>query len=390
MRESPCVIARARGRGCSAASSPSGRRNSLISLRPINRNRSTEVGSPDASIDRCRTNIPLPRLSIIIWPPMIVAPESLRLARADSNRQYLSLNNVLFIWTGMNTAALSSSVMASVLSKVTFCFTFVIIGQSVAIVSTMRLVRILTIVSVAVSVLVVPTSVSQAGTRAIDLVPNAPTGGSVSSKSQSSVSLSWVAAVDNGSSVTDYKIEFSDDGSTWQIFNDGVSTATSATVNGLARSGAYVFRVSAVNANGMGLPGMALGIRSMSSGDASHTCVVKADHSLWCWGNNSRGQIGVGGTTNQSVPVASVDSVARVATGGEFTCALLVDTTVKCWGRGDSGQLGGGSNVDSASSVSVTNLSSVTSVAAGGSFACALLADTTVQCWGGKWLWPVR
>ncbi|NBY14731.1 MAG: hypothetical protein EBQ72_00025, partial [Actinobacteria bacterium] len=224
-------------------------------------------------------------------------------------------------------------------------------------------------------------------------VPNAPTSVSVSAKTQSSVSLSWTAAVDNGSAITDYKVEFSDDGVNWQVFDDGVSANTSVTVTGLSRSVGYVFRVSAINANGMGLSGLALGAKMMSSsGSADHFCVVKADQSVSCWGRNDYGQLGVGsyaslggGFANGSgAPVQgwAAGSAVSVAAGQDHTCIATVDGVVKCVGRGDSGQLGNGASSNNTSAVTVTGISTATSVIAGVNFSCALLADTTVQCWG--------
>ena len=68
----------------------------------------------------------------------------------------------------------------------------------------------------------------------------------------SSAQLSWLApTTDNGSSVTDYLIQFSSNsGSTWSTFSDGVSTATSSTVTGLTNATVYSFRVMAVSSAG--------------------------------------------------------------------------------------------------------------------------------------------
>jgi predicted phage tail protein len=70
------------------------------------------------------------------------------------------------------------------------------------------------------------------------------------------VFLKWGAPeVTGGSPVTDYRIEFStDSGKTWRTVNDGVSTATSTTVTGLTAGVSHIFRVSAVNAIGVGFP----------------------------------------------------------------------------------------------------------------------------------------
>ncbi|MFM8645670.1 MAG: S8 family serine peptidase, partial [Actinomycetota bacterium] len=65
-------------------------------------------------------------------------------------------------------------------------------------------------------------------------------------------SLNWTAPTQTGGgAITDYIVEFSaNNGSTWSTFNDGVSTATNATVTGLTNGVTYSFRVSAVNSAG--------------------------------------------------------------------------------------------------------------------------------------------
>jgi hypothetical protein len=84
------------------------------------------------------------------------------------------------------------------------------------------------------------------------LPPSAPTGVS-GVAGNLSVSLSWTPQANNGNSITDYVIQYSNDsGSTWTTFSDGTSTATTATVTGLTNGTAYVFRVAAVSAAGQG------------------------------------------------------------------------------------------------------------------------------------------
>ncbi|MFQ5469374.1 MAG: fibronectin type III domain-containing protein [Gammaproteobacteria bacterium] len=69
------------------------------------------------------------------------------------------------------------------------------------------------------------------------------------------VTLDWTAPNDNGAAITDYEIHYSLDGFVADdtIFNDGVSSATTATVTGLSNASPYKavwFRVYAINVNG--------------------------------------------------------------------------------------------------------------------------------------------
>ncbi|MGE3340404.1 MAG: beta strand repeat-containing protein [Candidatus Altimarinota bacterium] len=71
----------------------------------------------------------------------------------------------------------------------------------------------------------------------------------------SEVALTWSAPADGGSAITDYIVEY---GATAgfpgnaQVFSDGVSASTGATVTGLVNATNYSFRVAAVNAIGTG------------------------------------------------------------------------------------------------------------------------------------------
>ena len=58
------------------------------------------------------------------------------------------------------------------------------------------------------------------------------------------------------------------------------------------------------------------------SGSGAHTCAVRVDHSLWCWGQNVAGQLGDGTTTRRLARVRVVASArwVSVAAGGWHTC----------------------------------------------------------------------
>lgn len=99
--------------------------------------------------------------------------------------------------------------------------------------------------------LTIPFSFNDGPEAGEDVLPGQPTSLSVSPGNRSAV-LSWTAMLGEG--ITDYVIQYSSDsGHNWTIFTDGKSTSTTATVTGLRNGTAYVFRVNAINSNGIGL-----------------------------------------------------------------------------------------------------------------------------------------
>jgi alpha-tubulin suppressor-like RCC1 family protein len=86
--------------------------------------------------------------------------------------------------------------------------------------------------------------------------------------------------------------------------------------------------------------------QSVSAGQ-SHTCAVMVDGTLWCWGSNTSGQLGDNTLDSKSTPVAvgtSGQTWAMVAAGVTHTCALATGGSLWCWGDNSAGQLGIGSN----------------------------------------------
>jgi alpha-tubulin suppressor-like RCC1 family protein len=82
-----------------------------------------------------------------------------------------------------------------------------------------------------------------------------------------------------------------------------------------------------------------------------HTCAVLQSSAVMCWGRNTSGQLGINAATAQVNTPASVvttamsTAVASVSAGYLHTCAVLVSGAVWCWGDNSSGQLGINSSV---------------------------------------------
>ena len=83
-------------------------------------------------------------------------------------------------------------------------------------------------------------------------------------------------------------------------------------------------------------------------GGKRHTCTVDVDGRAWCWGDNERGQLGDGTTLTRSnaTPVCAsgagpgctqLSGVVALAAGQRHTCALRDDSSMMCWGYNGDG-----------------------------------------------------
>lgn len=116
-----------------------------------------------------------------------------------------------------------------------------------------------------------------------------------------------------------------------------------------------------------------------------HTCGVRVDGSVWCWGRNHGGQLGGDPGEDSAAPrrVVGVPAAARLAVGSAHGCALTVDGAVWCWGSNLRGQLGVGyGNTGPLVPTPVNGLVGVVSLAAGASHTCAVTNEGQALCWG--------
>jgi len=122
-----------------------------------------------------------------------------------------------------------------------------------------------------------------------------------------------------------------------------------------------------------------------------HTCATKQDKSLWCWGGNTVGQLGnafapllaKGAQGGTSEPFQVIGAWNSVSAGQAHTCGIMSDLSLWCWGDNSNGQLGNGTQDNSSVPVAVVALNQTwASVAAGSTHTCALATNGTLWCWG--------
>lgn len=119
-----------------------------------------------------------------------------------------------------------------------------------------------------------------------------------------------------------------------------------------------------------------------------HSAAIKSDGTLWTFGFNNTGQLGLGDTTSRSVPtqVGSDTNwlkVAATSTGGNFTIALKTDNSL--WSMGSNGSWQTGLDPTVTQYTSPTQVGSDTNwtdIAAGSSWSLALKSDGTMWSTG--------
>ncbi len=168
-------------------------------------------------------------------------------------------------------------------------------------------------------------------------------------RSGAAVAVSGTALVDS---------DDDDDGAaSFEFVPDGSATFF-VEASGLAgASGAYTVQITDVTP---------VGVRQLAAGIA-HTCVLKDDGSVHCWGD----------TSDSRTVVPQQSQYISVGTGERTTCAVTTDGQLSCWGVNSGGVATPPAGNDFAY------------VDVGRYHACALKTDGTVACWGlGTYIHP--
>lgn len=155
----------------------------------------------------------------------------------------------------------------------------------------------------------------------------------------------------------------------------------------------------------IGVGRTARAIAAGGDGMEGHTCVIRDDNTVSCWGRNLRGQLGIGdvfdrgdGPGEMGAALASLDfglgrTAVQLRLGKNHSCAILDNSTLKCWGHNTYGELGLGNtghvgdnagemgdslnHVDLGAGLTATGVSLAAQT-------CAILNTGRLKCWGSN------
>jgi alpha-tubulin suppressor-like RCC1 family protein len=118
----------------------------------------------------------------------------------------------------------------------------------------------------------------------------------------------------------------------------------------------------------------------------AHSLALKKDGSVWAWGYNYHGELGIGTAQNSGTPVKvlNLSSIVAIVASWDHSLALRSDGRVFSWGNNENGAVGDGSTTNVATPVLLSGLQGIKSVAAGWSHSLALATDGTLWAWGGN------
>jgi alpha-tubulin suppressor-like RCC1 family protein len=120
-----------------------------------------------------------------------------------------------------------------------------------------------------------------------------------------------------------------------------------------------------------------------------HSCGVRKNGSLWCWGNASDGRLGFASAVDVQAPelVDDQNEWDHVACGQLHTCGVRSDHTLWCWGDNEFGQLGSTESLETSEPLQVGTEREWSRVDTGFLHTCAAALDGSLWCWGETEHW---
>ncbi|QOR33921.1 hypothetical protein IMX26_10500 [Clostridium sp. 'deep sea'] len=112
---------------------------------------------------------------------------------------------------------------------------------------------------------------------------------------------------------------------------------------------------------------------------------------LYMWGNNSRGQLGIGNNDDQYTPIKIEinEAIKKVEMGSAHTLALSVNNNLYAWGSNKYGALGDGTTEDKNRPIKIETAEAIIDISAGGGHNLAITESGKLLAWGDNDNWQV-
>lgn len=125
---------------------------------------------------------------------------------------------------------------------------------------------------------------------------------------------------------------------------------------------------------------------SVAAGN-NHSLGLKSDGTLWAWGSNHDGQIGVGSSDGEftgPIRVGTENTWVSIEAGMTHSFGLKSDGTLWAWGNNSNGELGNGSLIDSPNPYKISTDNKWLSIAVADYHTLGLKSNGTIWVWGNN------
>lgn len=202
--------------------------------------------------------------------------------------------------------------------------------------------------------------------------------------------LTWNAVT----GATAYRVRVATNNSFSSPLVDQRITTNQYTLSGLT-PGHYFWQVSAYDAYNTSSAGSEIRDFSIStthtqwsmvSSKQISTLAIRSDGTIWAWGDNTYGQLGDGTKTYKTSPTRIGDAAARwlyVTTSGSSSFGIQTNGSLWAWGNNEKGKLGDGTTTERLYPVLIGSASdSWNIVEAGNTFTVGIKSDSSLYVWG--------
>lgn len=197
------------------------------------------------------------------------------------------------------------------------------------------------------------------------------------------ISITWAENPQNTTQITkiavknDHTLLLDKDGGLWGWGSNITNQVTDGPQNSKLPNGAGIIATPFLISADKDWNRIAVGM--------SHSIAIRNNGTLWGWGSNSSGELGLGEKTyNKGTPfkINNASDWADVTCGSHFTIALKNDGTLWGWGDNDLGQLGIGDSKRKTKPTQIGKDNNWAKITCGIAHVLAIKTDGTLWGWG--------